>query len=177
MELIITIKESSLNVREFGAYLFLADRIYGRVSRDGLKTYSRLPYTQLAISEIRKGSIELVIAEALLYYKDATLLLILWLFLKYFPPGIKTMAEAAKYFAESYKTVEEGRLIRVNRQQLKAKMRQDELLKALDDKQLNQLITLLVDLETAERKNLPAARRFAFKSVEFVKIVLRRKNN
>lgn len=175
VELIITVKDHSLNAREFGAYLSLADRIYGRISRAGLKTYSLLPHTQLQISEIRQGSIELVITEALLYFKDATLLLILWLFLKYFPAGIKTISEATKYFADSYKSIEEGRLVREHRQQLKEKMKQDELLQKLDDKQLSQLIVLLADLETAERKNLPAATRFAFKSVEAVRIVLRKK--
>ncbi len=176
VELIITIKENNLNVREFGSYLSLADRIYGRVSRVGLRSYSLTPYTQLEISEVRRGSIELIITEALLYYKDATLLLILWLFLKYFPAGIKMLSESTKNFADSYKSIEEGRLIRENRKQLKEKMKHDELLQELDDKQINQMITMLADLETAERYNLPAATRFAFKSVESVRIVLKKRN-
>jgi len=39
------------------------DSIYGRVSRGDFRSYSLNQYVQLEITEIRKGSIELVITE------------------------------------------------------------------------------------------------------------------
>src|ERR1700730_13881137 len=145
VELTITVKDHDLNVREFGAYLSLADRVYGRVSNVGLRSYSLTPYAQLQISEVRRGSIELIIREALSYHNDPTLILILWLFLKYFPVGIKMISESTKNFADSYKSIEEGKLVRENRKNLKEKMKHDELLKKLAEKKKKLLIRLLTD--------------------------------
>jgi transketolase len=128
---------------------------------------------QLEFSEIRKGSVVLIITEAISHFKDVTPLAIFWLFLKYLPGGIKTLSEATKNFADSYKAIQEGKLVRENRKQLKERLKHDEALQELDDKQINELIALLADLETSERRKLPASTRFAKKYVKSVKISLK----
>jgi hypothetical protein len=96
VELVIAIEDERVNVREFGAYLSLADRVYGRMTRAGLMSYSHRPYGQLEISEIRKNSIELYIKEVISGFQDATLLVILWLFLRHLPSALKTLSESPK---------------------------------------------------------------------------------
>ncbi len=59
LELIIKIKDEDVNVRELATYLSLLDRLYGRLSPKGLRSYSRSKNTQLKVSEFRKGSLEL----------------------------------------------------------------------------------------------------------------------
>jgi hypothetical protein len=67
VELVIVIEDERINVRELGAYLSLADRVYGRMTRAGLMSYAHRTYGQLEISEIRKNSIELNIKEVIVF--------------------------------------------------------------------------------------------------------------
>jgi hypothetical protein len=175
IELVITIKDTNINAREFAAYLSLMDRVYGRVSIGGFRTYSLTPYTQLELTEIRKGSIEIVIIEILSHFRDTFPFVILWLFLKYFPTGFKTISEATKNFADSYKSIEEGRLVRENRKRLKDEIKRDELLQKLNNDQINQIIALLASLEMNEHRKLPAATRFSQKYVKSVTIRVKKK--
>ena len=69
VELVIAIEDERINVREFGAYLSLADRIYGRMTHVGLMSYSHRTYGQLEISERRKNSIEFYIKEVISGFK------------------------------------------------------------------------------------------------------------
>ncbi len=41
LELVIKIKDENVNVRELTSYLSLLDRLYGRLSPKGLRSYSR----------------------------------------------------------------------------------------------------------------------------------------
>lgn len=174
IELIITVEETNINARELASYLSLMDSIYGRVSRGDFRSYSLNQYVQLEITEIRKGSIELVITEILSHFRDSFPLVILYIFLKYFPSGVKTISESTKNFADSYKSIEDARLVRENRKKLKAEMKRDEVLQHLDNKQINQLSALLASLEMTERRKLPAAMRFGRKYVKAVTISVKR---
>ena len=126
VELVIAIEDKRINVREFGACLSLADRIYGRMTHLGLMSYSHRTYGQLEISEIRKNSIELYIKEVISGFQDATPLVMLWLFLKHLPSAIKTLSESSKNFADAFKSYEEASLARENRRRLRAGIRQDK---------------------------------------------------
>lgn len=170
LELVIALKDTNINVREFAAYLSLMDRLYGRVSKGTFRSYSLTPYLQLELTEIRKGSTELVITEILSHFRDTFPLVILWLFLKYFPTLFKTIAEGTKNFADAYKSFEEGRLVRENRKRLKEEIKHDEHLQKLDNNQINQLVALLASLEAIESRKLPAAARFNQKYVKSVTI-------
>jgi len=163
VELVITIGDEGINVREFGAYLSLADRIYGRMTHAELMSYSHRTYGKLEISEIRQNSIELYIKEAISGFQDATPLIILWLFLKHLPSAIKTISESSKNFADGYKSYEEVALVRENRRRLREEFRQDENLQKLDDRRLNQVVVLLEALQTHESRQLAASVRFAQK--------------
>ncbi len=55
VELVVKIEDESLNVREFAAYLSLVDRVYGRLTHPGLRSYSQTLRDQVEITEIRKG--------------------------------------------------------------------------------------------------------------------------
>jgi hypothetical protein len=66
----------------------------------------------------------------------------LWLFLKYIPLGFKVISEATKNFADSYKTMQEARLVSQNRKRLQEEMKRDAYLQKLSNRKLNQLIVL-----------------------------------
>ncbi len=121
-ELTIKIQEHNLNVRSFSAYLNLADRVYGRFSEAGLRSYAQRLDEQLEIDEVRQGSLELIIAEVISHLDDPQALVILFLFLKYLP----NWGQAAKTAVESYKTYQEGKLAEANRKKIEAETRQLE---------------------------------------------------
>jgi len=168
IKLTITIEDENLSVRGLGAYLMLADRVYGRLTEAGLSSYARSADDQLQITQIRKGSLEIVIAEVLSHFKDATPIAVTWLFLKYLPQAMKTLAEAAKHAADAYKSIEETRLIRINRQHLKDELSQDVSLQKLSAERLNQIVLLLEALQAKESKQLPAPIKFARRHVKSV---------
>ena len=175
VELRITISDSNLSVRDFGAYLSMADRVYGRVTEAGLRSYSQTPYKQLRISEIRKGSIEAVIVQAISHFKDATPLAILWLYLKYLPNAVKLFSEVVKNTADAYKSYEDGRLTRENRKNIREELKHDEALAKLDPNRINQIAALLEDLQAKESNYLAGPIRFAQEEVESVELVVVKK--
>lgn len=175
VELRIKISDRGLSVREFGAYLSVVDRVYGRLSDIGLKKYSHTPRRQLQITEIRKGSIEVVISQAISQFTNATPIAILWLFLKYLPNAVKSFSEVTKNTADAYKSYEEGRLARENRKKLREDIKKDEALAKLDSNRVNQIATLLDDLQAKEQGRLAAPIRFAQNDVESVELVVVRK--
>ena len=52
VEIKIQVDDRNLNVREFGAYFSLADRVYGRMSQAGLRSYAQTNYAQLVLCNI-----------------------------------------------------------------------------------------------------------------------------
>jgi hypothetical protein len=172
VELRITISDVDLSLRDFGAYLSLTDRVYGRVTEAGLRSYAKTPYRHLRVTEIRKGSIEIILAQMISHSKEATSLAILWLFLKYLPSAIKSSSEVVKNFADSYKSIEEAKLIRQNRKHLREEIKKDEALAKLDPKRLNQLVVLLEDLQAKESQQLTAPVRFAQEDVKSIELVV-----
>jgi hypothetical protein len=170
IKLIITVEDENLSVRGLSSYLSLADRVYGRLTEAGLRSYAQTVGDQLEIAQIRKGSLELVIAEILSNFKDATPLAILWLFLKYLPSTIKALSEAAKNSADAYKSIEEARLTRANRQRLRDEVSQDEILQKLDASRQKQIVVLLEALQVKESRYLATPVRFAREHVKSVTI-------
>lgn len=175
VELKITINDRDLNVRDFGAYWSMADRVYGRVTEAGLRSYSRTPNRQLRITEVRQGSLEVIVAEAISHYREATPLAVLWLFMKYLPNAVKSLSEVAKNAAETYKTIEEAKLTRENRKHLREDIKKDEALAKLDPTRVNQLVALLEDLQAKESRQLPAPIRFAQEDVKSVELIVVKK--
>jgi hypothetical protein len=140
----------------------------------GLMSYSYRAYGQLEISEIRKSSIELLIKEVISGFQDASPLVILWLFLKHLPSAVKTLSEASKNFADSYKSYEEAALVRENRRCLRAELQQDETLQKLGDRRLAQVIVLLEASQGQEGRRLAAPVGFAQKYIKSLILRIRK---
>lgn len=157
LELIISIDDEAINVREFSAYLSATDRIYGRLSPKGLNSYAHKESGQLEIREIRKGSIELVISQIASELRDVAVLIVLRQVLKQQPN-----------VAAAFKDYQEGMLARQNRKRIKQEMRPEDSLQRLPKKRLDELITVVNDLLTTEHKHLNAPIRFARTRVRFV---------
>jgi hypothetical protein len=184
VELIIRMDDKNLNARGLGAYLSLADRVYGRMTELGLKSYSQAIGGQLSIQEIRKGSLEIVMAQPVTRPKDATPLAVLWLCLKHLPSWIRAVHEADKSWSEPsgnltfnygslYGSLQEERVARESRRRLRGEIKRDGSLERLDDRKVSQLAVLLEELYMVERRQLPAAARFAAKSVKDVILLVR----
>ena len=60
LELVITVDDHNIPTREFAEYLELIDRLYGRLSREGLMSYAHRESGRLRIAEIRRGSVEII---------------------------------------------------------------------------------------------------------------------
>lgn len=165
LELVISISDEQISTRELAAYLALIDRVYGRTRPEGLISYSHREYGRLHITEIRKGSTE-IIFQAIYEFKEITAFAILLLFLRSLPNMFKLSTEGVKYLAEAYKSYEEGRLIRENRRHIRDVIQQDPTLERLDESRRSQLVTLMEALFAEENNNLPAPIRFARKYVK-----------
>src|ERR671912_466378 len=60
LELVITIEGEEIPAREFAEYLALIDRIYGRLSPEGLRSYAHKEQGRLQIAEIHKSELEVI---------------------------------------------------------------------------------------------------------------------
>jgi hypothetical protein len=111
LQLMVHADVSGARLRDFAAYLTLVDRAYGRISPFGLWTYSRRPAEQLRVSQVRQGSIELIIEKILETSSQASPLIFLYLLFKYFPGIVKAASEG-------YRNYEDGRLSRAKRKEI-----------------------------------------------------------
>jgi hypothetical protein len=160
IQLIIKVDSAEVNIREFSAYLSLIDKSYGRLSQQGLGSYSHTRYSQL-LTSFRQGSLEVVISEVLSHIDSVTAIIVLHYLLKYLPTALKDTAAA-------YRDYEEGRMIRERRKQLRDEVKQDIELTALDNHRKNEIVAFLDRLYWCERRQLPAAQRFAAKYVRTI---------
>lgn len=115
IELIIRIADNDINVRELSAYLSLADRVYGRLTPEGLRSYAQSRKDQLVIKEVRKGSIELVIEQAIAHSQNAPYFIIAALFLRHFSAILRAGSDSMKTLAEAHKLYQEGEVIKESR--------------------------------------------------------------
>lgn len=164
IELVLTIEDKDLNLREFAGYLSVIDGFYGRLQPEGFYSYAHKIDQQLQISEVRKGSIDLVIAQAIQTIEsqtDVIQIIVLWLALRY----LKAVAEIISYFSQAFRDYEEGQLAKINRKRIVEEMKRDQALQQLSPERKRQLAMLLDKLYSAEDRHLPAAIRFDQKYV------------
>ena len=169
IQLIITMNDSNVNIRGFSAYLTLIDRTYGRLDPKGLASYAQTPYAQLEVS-FRHGSLNVIISAFVSHIGDVTAIVVLRYLLKYLPTGLKDVAAA-------YRDYEEGKLVRERRRKLREEVKEDQELAAFDGHRKNEIVAFLDMLYWAERRQLPAAQRFAVRYVQRVIILLDRKDD
>jgi len=167
LELIIRLKGKDISVRQLAAYLTFLDKAYGRLTPKGIAHYARTTKYELRVSEIRHGSIEIVIANLLSDPESIKALIIVGLLLKFMSGTIKSVLS-------SYRDYEEGRLARARRQQIKEQIKQDKRLAELPDRQVNQLCHLLDLMYGRDIRNLPKAHKFSKETVIEVEFELQK---
>ena len=167
LELTIRLKAKDISVRQLAAYLNFLDKAYGRLTPKGIAHYARTPEYELRVSEIKHGSIEIVIANLLSDPESIKALIIVGLLLKYMQGTIKSVLA-------SYRDYEEARLARARRQQIKEQIKHDKRLAELPDRQVNQLSHLLDLMYGMDMRNLPKAHKFSKETVIEVEFELQK---
>ncbi|HOY70358.1 MAG TPA: hypothetical protein PL131_06645 [Methylotenera sp.] len=167
-ELSIRITDQDLTIRDLSAFLDFIDRIYGRLSEKGLRSYANSEHGHLRISELRKGSWELLLEEAITSGYSHALVIIL-IAVKYLPPAVES-------FANAYSQIEQGRLASANRRRITKEMKQDNQLAVLGQARINQLSMLLEYLYQKEDEKLYRTIRFVKTRLIDINIRVKRKN-
>lgn len=169
IELSIRISAEDVEVRDLSAFLNFVDHIYGRLSARGLRSYARREQGHLKISEMRRGSWELLIVEALTSGNSYTLIVIL-LAVKYLLPEIESLASA-------YNQYEQGRLARANRKRLRSALKIEEKLSKLSPQRRGQIAELIDFLYDQEKEELPRVIRFVRRRLLNINIRIRDPND
>lgn len=185
LELVITIEDENIPVREFAEYLALVDRLYGRLTSESLRSYAHKGWGHLTIAETHKSDLEIIFR-----HLDPATLIVISLFLKSLkslPTMFKTTMEGIREWSESAKNLaearqideqsrhmevvnrhEESRLARENRRQIREELQQEPDFAKLDEARRNQLIALLDALAMEESARIPMPKRFARHKVKAV---------
>jgi len=158
--LVISLDSSGVKARDLASYLSLIDHVYGRVDPKGLLSYAHRKEGHLEFSEVRAGSVELVISDLV---EHGWPLVVVFLVLKYLPEFVRSIAGAWKDF-------EEARLTRLRRRELRDRIRQDNELAPISENHREQIVELLDRTYTLERDNLPGAQRLAREKVRTVSL-------
>jgi hypothetical protein len=168
IELSIRIIDQNIPIRDLSAFLEFIDRIYGRLSPEGLQSYSRRQHHQLEITHIRKGSWELILEGVISrHHQQAELLVIIWLAVKYLPIAIKTGMSA-------YNEYEQARLAREQRKQIRKSMEVDEIMRNLPANRKKEITSLLHAIYEKEDRKLNRVSRFI--RVRLIDITIREKS-
>jgi hypothetical protein len=170
LELVITVKAEKIPARDFAAYLALIDRLYGRLTPAGLRSYVHRSEGHLLISDIHRSELEIIFRTFYQVTEDVAIFIAVLLFLRSLPNLFKLSAEGVRNLAEAYKSYEEGRLIRENRKHIKETITEEPALEHLDESRKKQLIRLMDALAVEENANLPAPTRFARRQVKQIEI-------
>src|SRR5258708_8257086 len=105
LELVVTIETGDIPTKEFSSYLALIDRLYGRLSREGLRSYAHSTSARLLISDIHKSELEVIFRA--LYQDDTARLIAILLFLKSLPNMFNLGPEVVMNLPETYTTYEQ----------------------------------------------------------------------
>jgi hypothetical protein len=147
INLIVTLNAEDINLRDLGRFFLLLDRVYGRLVYGDLKKYAWDEKSQLRISQMRAGSLQIDFTQILQVIPNPTAILILYIFLKLLPKAFHTGADAMLKLSTAYNNYEQARLARANRKQLRDQMEKDEELRNLSTqrkKQIAEIVDLLI---------------------------------
>ncbi|WP_316762346.1 hypothetical protein [Pedobacter aquatilis] len=158
--LVISIEQNDISFREFSNFLTTIDHIYGRFYRKGFMSYAMSQNEHLTASEIRFGSLEIII-EDILKKLSVHNAIYFYLMIKYLPAAISQGTEIVKNLTESFKNYEDGRFIRIQRKSLSKELRKDALLKNLTDDEIKKLTRNLTAKYAKDKKGLKKAAKFA----------------
>ena len=158
--IVISLKSKDVIARDFSGYLALLDHIYGRLDPRGLRSYAHRKEGHLSLSEIRAGSIELILSDPL---STAERLAILFIVAKYLPVLLREIVG-------SYRDYEEAQLAKVRRNKIEEEMQRDKDLQTLSERDRKQLVLFVDQLLLLESQQLPSAQRFAHEQIEGIRI-------
>lgn len=177
LELVISIEESNINIKELSSYLNLIYKLDGLMSDVGLNKYVHNYDSQIKINEIRIGSREIVI-QKIFESIDADKLALIWLALKYLGTIFVTSSSSILLFykalnqREEYLEKKDRRLLRSHIRDL---IEEEVELSQLEKKHKTKLVDALDELYVKNKKVIPSASRFAKNSVKSVKLYPKRK--
>lgn len=158
VELAIRTRNVGLSARDLAAYLGLVDRLYGRLTPEGYRSYAQRVSGHLQIAEVQPGSLELLAREALDVLGSPERLIVLWLCLKYLPAATHTLAS-------TYNEYQQGALARASRKRIRREMDADPALQPLSKGHRDYLANLVDDLLGKDKTLLRRASRFAGQDV------------
>jgi hypothetical protein len=179
IQLIVTVESQNINIKQFSRYLDLIYRIDGMLSEIGYARYVQTPNSQIEISDVQFGSIELWI-ERFINSIDANNLVIIGLCLKYLPKMIKIPLEAGKQYyellneREDYLEKKEKRKAKSN---LRQAINQDDDLIGVPRSLKEKLLNLMIELYDKNKKYINSSSRFIYKSVKSVDLKTKKKHN
>jgi len=163
LRLIIEIEPEGFPARDLGGYLSFIDRVYGRLDPSGLSSYSHRKEGQLRIDALRVGSVHIEISRLV---ENGATLTVLYLVLKFLPAFLKSLSGA-------FRDLEEARLARVRRAQLRRQLAKEASASTLPDHYVTQIVAFLDYIYTRERSSLGGAQRFSEKHVKNICLVIR----
>lgn len=193
IELIITIRKEKLNVKEFSSYLNFIYRIDGHLSDQGLLSYSHYPDNQIAISEIKIGSYEIIFEWLRTAFYDYNKIFILFFALKYLPKVAQPYLDSiykAYQIADIREDVLEKRQkretkeIKAKREKKEKKAYKKELRKLfndelpnLDKKQREKLVETVTQLYLKIGYINVSAARFAQRFIDDIQVLPKKKDS
>lgn len=170
VELVISISNDDIVIRDLSAFLELIDHVHGRLTSEGLRSYARREHGHLKISRVQHGSWQFIIETTLSYIKQTEVILIIWLVLKYLPRAVQTIASA-------YNEYQQGRLARENRKRIRIEMEEHDKLRNLPSIRKRELASFIDMLYAREAEKLPRAIRFSRKALLDVDVRIRNKRS
>jgi hypothetical protein len=179
IELTISIEEKDINIKELSSYLSFIYRTDGLMSDIGYKQYVHNYNQQIKISEIKFGS-WLIIVQKELESTDSDKLAILWLSLKFLAKVSIALGTSTLLFynvlnkREDYIEKRDKRLLR---RYIRELIQEEVALSGLEKKQKDKIVSVLEEIYLKNKKDNPAASRFAHKSIKSVNLNTRKKDD
>jgi hypothetical protein len=174
LELVVTVNAENIPTREFASYLALIDRLYGRLSPEGLRSYAHSGSGHLLISDIHRSELEIIFRTFYQETENTAIFIAILLFLRSLPNMFKLSTEGVRNLADAYKSYEEGRLTRENRKHIREAITEEPALEQLDESKKKRLVRFLDALTVEENTNLPAPVRFARRHIKGVVLRVRK---
>lgn len=174
VELIISIEDNQVNLKELGDLFHLIYRINGKLFYKGIYSYSHSRYLQ-ATTNFKKGSLEIIL-NTLENQIDAQTLIITWLTLKYLPDLLTSFSGSLVNFTEALKNHGDYQStmieVRRGRKEIRELVNSDDELNTLEKKDKEKIIKLLQEIYSDNKKNIPGAIRLLKSKLKGIKIRL-----
>jgi|GEM_PF-6976144 len=178
LELIISIEDTQVNLKEIGDLFHLIYRIDGRLYEKGMKSYSHSRKIQ-ATTNFNKGTLQIIL-DTLQNNIDPQSLIIIWLTLKYLPNLLTSFSGSLVNFTEGLKNYGDYQAtmieVRRGRKELRELINSDGDLNNLEKKDKEKLIKLIQEICVDNKKNVPGTIRLLKDKLKEIKMRIKEKN-